>query len=285
LILTEAHQTFAESLLMITSAPNGARRSRRDHPSLPVTPEQLAMEAASLLEQQVSVLHLHVRDTRGGHSLDPEHYKAAITAITAKTGNELVIQVTSESVGMYQREEQMDMVRAVRPEAVSLALRELCPDEAAESGAGRFYEFLQKERIWPQHILYTAGDVERFDQMRRRGVFAEEHPACLLVIGNYAGAQEGTVTELREKFAAADFSCFPWGACCFGANEHEVMLETLALGGHVRIGFENNVLLNDGTKAADNAQLIEQFRKTMGGSHRKPATAMQVREFLAANRG
>jgi uncharacterized protein (DUF849 family) len=281
--MTEPYTAFAKQHVIIMSAPNGARRSREDHPALPITARQLAEEARQLLEQQVAVFHLHVRDSAGGHSLDPEHYRAAISSIREAVGKELVIQVTSESVGIYQRHQQMEMVRALRPEAVSLALRELCPDSSSEPEAARFYAFLQAERIWPQHILYTAGEVARFDELRRRGVLAQEHPFCLLVLGNYAGAQEGTVEELAGMRSMADFGEFPWGACCFGANEHQTMLETTALGGHVRLGFENNLCLPNGRQATNNAQLIHQYRQAITQLGRIPASSEQVRDIYIKN--
>jgi len=276
--MSESYREFAENHVMIISAPNGARRSRVDHPALPITPAQLAAEARQLVEQQVAVLHLHVRDRDGGHSLDPERYREAIASIREAVGDELVIQATSESVGIYRREEQMEMVKSLRPEAVSLALRELCPEDASELEAGRFYEFLQKENIWPQHILYTAEEVARFERLRRRGVLAQEHPCCLLVLGNYVGEQPGTVEELAQMRSEADFSEFPWGACCFGPNEHQTMLETTAMGGHVRLGFENNLQQSDGSKARNNAQLISQYRESLPPGGRIPATAELVRE-------
>ena len=145
----ESYLDFARERVMIMSAPNGARRTQVDHAALPMTASELAAEAMALVEQQVSVLHLHVRDRDGGHSLDPDIYREALSAIEGAVGSQLIVQVTSESVGLYQQDEQMEMVRSLRPEAVSLALRELCPPDSSELKAARFYEFLKRENIWP----------------------------------------------------------------------------------------------------------------------------------------
>ena len=110
---------------MIMSAPNGARRNHADHPALPLTPRALAGEAERLLDAGASALHLHVRDHTGQHSLSPTHYRAAMTAIRAAVGEALVLQITTEAVGRYSPQEQMAVVDELRPEAVSLALREL----------------------------------------------------------------------------------------------------------------------------------------------------------------
>jgi uncharacterized protein (DUF849 family) len=281
--MSEAFREFSREKVMIISAPNGARRLKKDHPALPMTADELAIEAMQLLEQQVSVLHLHVRKPDGSHSLDPDIYRQALNAITAAVGTKLIIQVTSEAAGLYKQEAQMDMVRELRPEAVSLALRELCPDESSELEAGRFYEFLEKERIWPQHILYTAREVERFEHMRQRGVFAEEHPLCLLVLGNYADEIEGSIEELEEMVSMADFGNFPWGACNFGATELKCMLAVTRMGGHVRLGFENNLWLEDGSLAGRNSDLIEQYRKAIAGQSRTIANADEVRASFLTN--
>jgi 3-keto-5-aminohexanoate cleavage enzyme len=276
--VSDSHIDFAERRVMISSAPNGARRTRSDHPSIPLTAEQLAAEARQLIEQQVSVLHLHVRDRKDRHSLDPDIYRQAISAIRKAVGDKLIIQVTSESVGIYNRHEQMDMIRTLRPEAASMALRELCPEPSMESEVGRFYEFLLRENIWPQHILYTAAEVERFDSMRKRGVFGEEHPSCLLVLGNYAGEIEGSVEELADMHTMASFDGFPWSICCFGQSELQCMLAATGQGGHVRIGFENNLWLADGSIAQSNAALLEQYRHAISTQLRVPASAQEVRE-------
>ncbi|NIM71208.1 MAG: 3-keto-5-aminohexanoate cleavage protein [Xanthomonadales bacterium] len=261
------------------SAPNGARRTTADHPALPLTPAAIADTAGRLVDAGVAVLHLHVRDAAGLHTLDPDRYRAAIRAVRAAVGEDLIIQVTTEAVGRYRPEQQMDTVRQLRPEAVSLALNELCPDEGQEERAGHFFDWLQAEGIWPQYILYSPAELRRFDRLRRGGLFAEERPFCLLVLGSYARRVEGGPAELEAYRAAADLDAFPWAACCFGRTEQQMMGEALRLGGHVRLGFENNLWLPDGSLARDNAELVRRFLDSAPGPHRQPATAAETRRL------
>ena len=244
--------------------------------SVPTTPDELADCAVALLEQGVSVLHLHVRDTEGCHSLDVERYRAATAALRAAVGTELVLQITTESVGRYSSAEQLEIVRELRPEAVSLALREVFPGGSSESEFAAFCAWMRKESIWPQYILYSAQDVQRFERLRRRGVFADERPFCLFVVGAY-DARHGEPSELSALVNAANCRLFPWAACCFGPNENAVALAAAEQRGHVRLGFENNIVLSDGTPASDNATLIAQFCETARHLHRLPATADEVR--------
>lgn len=278
------HQDFAAARVMIMAAPNGARRRRSEYPALPETASQIADCAVQLADAGVSVLHLHVRDTAGAHTLDADQYRSVISAVRRAVGHRLVIQVTTEAVGRYQPAEQMAMVRDLCPEAVSLALAELCPDDSRLADAAGFFAWLVKEQIWPQYILYSVDDVRRFDALRKQGIFAHDQPDCLLVLGRYSSGLTGQVSELTAMLSAVDCNQFPWSVCCFGNNEQQAALSALDSGGHVRLGFENNVLLADGTPASDNAALINQFTAAAAKSQRTPASADEVRERIAAGR-
>jgi 3-keto-5-aminohexanoate cleavage enzyme len=127
------------SPVAIAIAPNGGRRTKADHHTLPMTPRELADAAAASLEAGACMIHVHARDTEGRHPLDAEAYRDVSAAIRHVVGDRLLIQITSEALGIYEPKTQMDVVRAVKPEAVSLELREFAPDEASEPA---FAEFL-----------------------------------------------------------------------------------------------------------------------------------------------
>ena len=270
-------QKFTENKVMIMSAPNGARRDHADHAALPITANESALDAVALLEAGVSILHLHVRDDAGRHSLDAGRYRQAMAAIRESVGDKLVIQVTTEAVGQYTCEQQIALVRELKPEAVSLALREICPLDTEEQIAAEFFAWMRSENIWPQYILYSVDDVLRFDDMRQRGVFADDAPFAMFVLGEYANAVPGKVADLTAMLAATNADQYPWAVCCFGQNENVVMLAATAQGGHVRLGFENNLHLPEGTLAADNAALIHRYVADSHASKRSPASADEVR--------
>ena len=81
--------------LVVAVAPNGARKSQQDHPALPITPEEIAREAAACAEAGAAMLHLHVRDAQGRHSLDVEAYRTAIAAVRRAVGQRMILQVTT----------------------------------------------------------------------------------------------------------------------------------------------------------------------------------------------
>ncbi len=259
------------------AAPNGARLGHEDHVAIPLTARELADEAEALVDSGVSVLHLHVRDSVGRHTLDDSAYREAIHAITSRVSDRLILQVTTEAVGIYRPDEQMALVRALRPPAVSLALRELCPDEASEGVAAAFFRDVLAGGTWPQYILYTPEEVARFERMRRAGVFGEDHPFVLLVLGRKGAGIPGSPEGLQAMLGELGTAAVPWAACCFGSQEAAVMSAAASAGGHVRIGFENNCCLPGGALATNNAQLV---RATLAGIDRQPADAGTVRRMF-----
>lgn len=269
--------------LILTVAPNGARRSHADHPALPTTPDEIGRCAAACADAGAAMIHLHVRDREGGHTLDADAYRAAIAAVKREAGERIVVQVTSEAVGMYEPAQQMAMVRAVRPEAVSLAVRELIPEGADEREAAKFFAWLAAEHILAQFILYSDEDVQRFDDLAARGIVADGQRFVLFVLGRYSAGQQSSPHDLLP-FLNANRLGHTWAVCAFGRREAACMLAAAALGGHGRVGFENNLYLPDGRVAPDNAALVSAVAdgaRTMG---RPLADATKARDIMAGSR-
>ncbi len=279
--------------ILIMVAPNGARRGKQDHPAIPLTAQELANEALACAHAGAGALHVHVRDEKGEHSLDPERYRNALKTISqslSADGADLVLQITTEAMGCYRPEEQIDCVRSVLPEAVSLALRELVPDDAEETlqRARGFFRWLKVMNIVPQFILYDEGDVTRFltlwrEGMPRGAVIPYRRPFLLFVLGRYGG--EPARPEMLDAFLSAlgkHATAVEWMVCAFGSAEAQVALHAARQGGHVRIGFENNMYLPDGTKAASNAALVHATVELLRSEGFLPMPAENVRRLMHA---
>ncbi len=258
-------------------APNGARRTKADHAVLPITPNELADCAESVLAAGAAIMHVHVRDDALGHSLDVARYRQATDAIRDRVGDRLVIQITTEACGKYRRSEQMAMVQELRPEAVSLAIRELCPDNDAEPAARDFFCWLKTAGVMTQYILYSQEEAAYFAYLLSIGVIPDESPFALLVLGQYNNRRDGNASDL-DPLAAAMGAKTEWAVCCFGQAEQDAVARASALNGHARVGFENNILLPDGNTAFDNAALVRLAAKCRGD--RPLATAACVRQMF-----
>lgn len=255
--------TFLPLPIVVSVAPNGSYRTREEHSHIPITPHELAIEAENCLEEGVTLFHVHVRDKNGNHSLDPKHYKPAIKAIRDVVGDEMIIQITTESCGVYTPEEQIACVKNIKPEACSVAIREIVPDEKHEANAAAFFKWLYKEHICPQFILYSSAELERLYNLCERGIIPNDKLFVLFVLGHYTKGQFSYPTDLLpflHIYDQLDMTNFVnWAACAFDKQESLCMLTAASLGGHVRIGFENNIHFSDGTIAQSNAELVEHF--------------------------
>ncbi|UJX46167.1 3-keto-5-aminohexanoate cleavage protein [Xanthobacter sp. YC-JY1] len=268
--------------LVIANAPNGATRTKADHPALPMTAAELARNAAEIVEAGAALIHIHVRDGEGRHLLDAEAYREATAAIRREVGDRLVVQATSEAAGRYKAPEQIAVVRALRPEAVSLALREIIPDEAHEAAAVDFFAWLRRERIMVQIILYSPEEVHRYSALKGRGVLGDGEDFPLFVLGRYTSGQVSTPADLVPFLAAAGTPPRLWAMCAFGPKENACALTAAGLGGHVRVGFENNLFAPDGTLADNNAAQVRRAAEGARLLNRPLATADGVRGLYAA---
>ena len=271
--------------IAIAIAPNGARKTHADHPALPITPDELAACARQCVDAGAAMLHLHVRRPDGTHSLEPDDYRPAIAAVQQAVGDALVIQITTEAVGIYTPAQQMASVRALQPEAISAALRELVPDAAYEAEAARFFGELAATRTAIQYILYSADDVVRYRDLRARGVLPDTPHWVLFVLGRYSAGQRSDPTDLLPFLQAWSdggqlTANVPWAMCAFGPREAECALTAALLGGHARLGFENNMALPDGSTAPNNAALATNLRRHLDALHRPLASAADLRSWF-----
>jgi uncharacterized protein (DUF849 family) len=263
--------------LIITVAPNGAYKQVADHPAVPVTADALAKTAKQCLDAGASMLHLHIRDAHGRHSLDVDGYLAATRTVRAAVGDAMVLQITSEAAKVYQAPAQIAMVQAVRPEAVSVGLRELDQPGIGEAGLAKFFAWLVRERVMTQVIIYDVVDLARWQDLRARGVIPDAAWFLLFVLGRYTAGQTSSPKDL-VPFVHAHRGGDPWAVCAFGATEHACVSAAAALGGHVRVGFENNLKLKDDTLAPDNAALVSQAVDAAQCLGRPLATASDIRQ-------
>lgn len=266
----------------VAVAPNGGRRTKADHPALPVTAPEIAATAAACCDAGACMIHLHVRDRNGGHLLDAEAYRAAIAATRMAVANRMVVQITSEALGIYRSDEQMAVVRDVRPEAVSLAFREFIPDASHEPGFADFLTWLRKERVTPQIILYAPEEAVKLAELKARGLVPFNDVPVLYVLGRYTAGQRSSPADLLPFLAPGMPRFAHWSVCAFGARENACVTAAALLGGHVRVGFENNLWLPDGSLAPGNAALAAGSRTALNACGLRTATADELRAAWAA---
>jgi len=248
-------------------APNGAKKTKKDHPNLPITIQEIVEEARKCFSLGANAIHAHVRDKKGNHSLDAGLYHELIKELNVKVPN-LPVQITTEAVGKYSPDEQFDVVKKILPESASVAFIEMVPDIKETNLAKKFYKFSIENNIQIQHILYSVEDLKVFIQAIKSKIIPDENLQVLYVLGRYSKNFQSKKEDLdaflnEHKSITSDFE---WGLCAFGRAETECLIKAYSLGGKARIGFENNFQNKDGTIAYSNAdRVIEmlQLRRTI----------------------
>ena len=246
-------------LPIIMVAPNGARRTKQDHPALPMTIEEIVQCVADCHAAGATGIHAHVRDDKGQHVLDAGLYGELLSELD-RVVPELQVQITTEAVGRYTPAEQRALVEALRPASVSIALREIL-QESDVAVTRRFFAFCVEAGVAVQHILYDADDVDVLAAQIDAGVIAAQGLQVLHVLGRYAPGQISSPTDLDlplARQASAGLQA-DWAICAFGADETACLAHAVSRGGKTRIGFENNLLNDQGQPARDNAARVSEL--------------------------
>jgi len=260
----------------IAVAPNGGRKSRQDHPRIPLTAPELARTAAECLAAGAAMMHFHVRDSAGRHLLDADAYRRATVAIRRQVGQALVLQISSEALGEYSVSAQMAVIRAVRPEAVSLALREFAPTPRQEPAFARFLRWMRREAIAPQVILYTPAELHRFAELKQRGFLPWAEVPVIFVLGRYDDPVS-TPAALLPFLAESPLLFGQWMACAFGGRETACLTTAALLGGDVRVGFENSLVRPSGVPASSNAAQVASLSRLLRAAGLNLMTGPQLR--------
>jgi 3-keto-5-aminohexanoate cleavage enzyme len=243
---------------IIMAAPNGARKTKSDHPNLAISIEETVAEAKRSFEQGATVLHAHVRGKNHEHVLDPGLYRELLTEMRAHVPN-MLIQMTTEAVGRYTAQQQADCVYAVRPKMISMAVREMAPAGGDTVLAKSFYSWTRENNVNVQHIVFDTDDLVRLFQLQSDGVISKDRLCVLFVLGRFSEGRESRPDDIAPFLEIGQSRPMDWFVCAFGAQEHACALQALTLGGHARVGFENNLLLTDGRPAEHSADLVSQL--------------------------
>ena len=263
---------------IIMVAPNGARKTRDDHPLIPLSIEETAEEAARCQAAGASILHAHVRNEQHQHVLDTGLYRELIEEV-ARQAPGMLVQITSEAAGIYHAEQQVACIKSVKPQMTSMSLRELTSDYTDETLVPDFFNWCRDQAVHVQHILFSGGDVRQFIDFCERGLIPGDNHCLLLVLGRYSQGQQSSPEDLDDLLTSS-LDNTHWFACAFGQQEQACLLHAIDHGGHARVGFENNMYLPDGSRADHTADLVNSLVNKLSESGFSIATDQETRSIL-----
>ncbi|MEZ8825114.1 3-keto-5-aminohexanoate cleavage protein [Vibrio amylolyticus] len=251
---------MAKSIGIIV-APNGATKSQTVHAALPITPLEIADTVEACLHQGAAMVHLHSRDSQGKHSLEIEDNLKIYHTVKERVGDKILVQLTTEAVGQYSPKQQMSLIKAIKPEAASFAIKELIPDSRSHDSARAFFHWVDEHSIIPQYIVYSPTDLKRYLDLIENQILPKQNHHVLLVLGRYNKQLQSSPTDLLPFVPYLQELTCRWAVCAFGSQELQCLTTAALLGGDVRIGFENNHLDTFEQPAISNEHQVKKLKE------------------------
>jgi len=272
--------------LIVTAAITGSRTPREKCPHIPILPEEIADSAAEAVRAGASVVHIHVRDPATAlGTQDADLYGRVLDRLAASGTDPVVCLTTSGIPGRNLAHEARFVPLAFRPELASFDAGSMNLGESVFLNPPDFLEELARRMTAagtkPELEVFDSGMIGNCLRLLDRGLLAAPlHFQFVLGAAGGAPATPKALVQLVEMIPAGS----TWSSIGIGPGHLPVVLTTLALGGHVRVGLEDNIYYRRGELARSNAQLVERAVRLAAEIGRPVATPAQAREILSLRR-
>jgi len=288
-------------LVILTCAITGGDDTVGRFPAVPVTPRQIADSAVEACKAGAAIAHIHVRDPKTGKpSIELALYQEVVARIR-DSGSPVIVNLTTgagarfipsdetantvgEGSNLRTPAERARHIAALRPEICSLDMGSLNFGKGALINIQKHVEaiaaVIREAGVKPELEVFDTGHIALAKHMIGQGLI-ENNPLWQLVMGVPWGApaDPDILMAMRNLLPAGA----NWAAFGIGSREYPMLAQSALLGGHVRVGLEDNLYIEKGVQAASNAQLVEKginVLKTLGF---EPAMPVQAREMLGLN--
>ena len=244
-------------------APNGVRPMKKDHPKVPITIDEIVETAKLSYDAGAEAIHFHIRDENGLHVLDFKKCSEAILKLNLKVPK-MHLQVTTEAIKKYSPAEMREYAYNVSPPGISIAVRELLPTRTVTDEDIKLYKYLFKNNTKVQHICHEPEDIDLLSEILEKADIEKNGTWCLFVIGHYTGkiSDPNKISLYLEKLEKNKLNA-DWAICAFDKEEFSCLKEAIKLGGKIRVGFENSLMLPNGEMAPDNETKIKIIKEEL----------------------
>lgn len=266
--------------LIITCAITGAELSKEKCPILPVTPDEQAKASKECVEAGASVIHLHVRDSKGSPSQELRDFRNSMELIRKVCSPKPIVQFsTGGAVG--EKIERRIAPLSLKPEMASFNLGTI------NFGEDIFVNTFEDQRglakafadtgVVPEFEIYEVGHLDTLKKWIKEGLVKPPYH-CQFVLG-VPGAMAGDVAGLVHLVSQLPPDSH-WAVAGIGRYELPLAVHAILMGGHVRVGLEDNIYYSKGRPAKSNAELVERIVRIAREVGRPVATPDEAREIL-----
>jgi len=270
--------------VIITAALTGAMTPKELNPSIPMTPEEIAEDAYQCWKAGAAIVHLHMRDEEGKGTMDKEKFKKTIDLIKARTDCDIVINCTTSGDNRAGSAERMAHLPYVMPEMASFDAGSFnwMPAGIFDNSPqflGQLGLKMKALNIKPEMEIFDSGFMNIVKYYVKKEVLTA--PCHYQFVLGVLGGIEATVKNLLYLYEMLPEGS-TWSAFGLGRQHLPIMYATLSLGGHIRVGLEDNVYYSHG-KLATNVSLVERAVRAVREFGKEPATPEEAREILGIN--
>jgi 3-keto-5-aminohexanoate cleavage enzyme len=277
-IVTAEPSRGAEGPVILTAAIVGAELTRSQTPHLPFTADEVASEAARCREAGAAVIHLHVRTDEGRNTQSAERFAQVIEAIRRKC--DCIVQPsTGGAVGMSVSERAGPL--ACRPEMATLNCGTInFGDDVfvnSRPDIRKLAAAIRSAGAVPELECYEVGHVEEALALAAEGVIAAPlHFQFVLGVKGAIPAREDVVNFLRSLLPPGA----TWGVAATGRSQRPMTELSMRLGGHARVGLEDNIYASKGVLSEGSAPLVARAAAYARSIGREPADPARARALL-----
>jgi 3-keto-5-aminohexanoate cleavage enzyme len=263
--------------LIITCAPVGAEISPDQTPHLPYTPRLLGETARAVREAGGSIVHVHCRNDDGTNTHAVERFREAFEAVRANS--DLIVQFsTGGAIGMSP--EERAGVLALRPEMATLTCGSVnFGDDIFENSfpiMRRILAAMNEFGVRPELEIFDKGHVANARRLAKEGLLT--FPQHVDLVLGVPGGLEATVQNLCDLVDDLPSGC-TWSVAGIGRQQLPMAMVAIAMGGHVRVGLEDNLYYSKG-RLARNEELVARVARIAAEAGRPVATPDEARKIL-----
>ena len=264
--------------LIITAVISGAEVTKEHNPNIPYTVEEIGREAESAYKAGASIIHLHVREDDGTPTQDKERFKECMDEVRKRCPDVIIQPSTGGAVGMTDAERLQPT--ELYPEMATLDCGTLNfgGDEIfvnTENTIKNFGKLMIERDIKPEIEVFDKGMIDYAIKFHKQG-FIKAPMHFDFVLGVQMSATARDLAFMVDSIPQGS----TWTAAGIGRNQFQIAAITIAMGGNVRVGFEDNTYISKGVLAKSNGEMVEKVVRIANELGREIATPAEAREIL-----
>lgn len=274
-----------ENKVILTVATTGAWPTKNETPYVPLQPREIADEIYACWKAGASVAHIHVRDDEDKSSMNLDKFIETVNYIR-ETDCDIVINLTTSGQLGLKDEERYQHLIALHPDIASYDCGSMnWQHTSVFENSPQFLEKLglvmQEHNVKPEIEIFDAGMIANAKYYLKKGVL--KAPLHFQFVLGAAGGMEATIENLvflKNQLPEGS----TWGALGIGKGHLPIMYAALGMGGHLRVGMEDNIIYSKGVLAKSNVEFVERTKRIVKEMNKEIATPAEAREILGIKR-